>query len=397
MVRPVFLEKHKKIRIAFHLRDHVGWTAGIVYLGTLLQALKETNPDDWSIGLLGRNGDLSKNLSLLELADDVIASQPIERWTSAWVIHSLGSRIFHRNVVDDQLLKKHGIDVVAFGEAPEGSKIPALGWIADFQHLHFPEFFSDRELQDRNLAFSRLAERSARVILISESARRDFEGFVPQWADKARVLHPLTVIPDAVYNSDPDSVCTLYHLPRKFVFLPNQFWKHKNHIAVFQAVKILKEKGLSVSLVCSGYSGDYRHSTLFSELLLEISRLDIRDQVALLGVLPRDHVFQLMRRSICVVNPSQFEGYGMTVDEAQSLGKPMLLSDIPAHREQNPAGAVFFDALNSEELAEKMENIWLEGTPGPNVGLEAAYRRELPERRRKYAESFMAVVREVVI
>jgi len=393
----VSLEKpHKKIKIAFHLRDHLGWTAGLVYLETLFQALKDTNPDDLSIGVLGRNGELSNGLRFLEVADDVIAFQSIERWTSTWVIHGLGSRLLHRNLVDDHLLKKHGIDVVAFGEAPQGSKTPALGWIPDFQHLHFPEFFTDRELRDRSLSFSRLVERSARVILISESAKRDFERFAPQWTDKARVLHPLTVIPDAVYGTDPNSVCATYHLPRRFFYLPNQFWKHKNHITVFQAINILRQKGIQVFLVCSGYSGDYRHATLFSELLLEISRLDIRDQVALLGVLPREHVFQLMRQSICGLNPSRFEGYGMTVDESRSLGKPMLLSDIPAHREQNPAGAVFFDALNSEELAEKMENIWREGTPGPNSNLEEAYRRELPERRRKYAESFMAIVREVV-
>lgn len=391
----MFSEKRKKIKIAFQVKAHAGWTAGNVYLETLFQALKETTADELSIGVLGRNGDIPENSSFLKLADEIIRFEPIERWTRSWVVHNLGSRLFQRNLLDDHFLKQHRVDVVAFGEAPEGSRIPSLGWIPDFQHLNFPEFFSTEEQEHRNHVFSRLIEKSTRVILISESAKGDFETFAPDFAGKARVLTPITSIPPAVFETDARATCDSYNLPEKFFYLPNQFWKHKNHLTAFQAVRILKQKGIPVTLVCSGNSGDYRNATFFSELLLEISRLDIRDQVALLGLVPRDHVFQLIRRSICVLNPSLFEGYGMTVDETRSLSKPMILSDIPAHREQQSSG-IFFEPLNSEELAEKMEHIWNEGTPGPNFEGEAEYRRELPERKRKYAGSFMSIVREVV-
>ena len=37
----------------------------------------------------------------------------------------------------------------------------------------------------------------------------------------------------------------------KYFYLPNQFWKHKNHLIVFKALKILKEKDVEVTLVCS--------------------------------------------------------------------------------------------------------------------------------------------------
>jgi len=383
------------MKIAFQLKVHSGWTAGTVYLETLFQALKDTNPDV-SIGILGCNGDVTNHSNFRNFADDVIVYPRIKRWTPAWLINSTGSRLLGRNLVHDHLLKRRQVNVIAFGEAPQGSKIPTLGWIPDFQHLHFPEFFSVDERRHRDSSFSDVAASSARVILLSESAKRDFQSFAPQYAHKARVLQPITAIPTTVYDVDPDSICEQYDLPRNFFYLPNQFWKHKNHMTVFQAVGRLKENGILVSLVCSGDSGDYRHPELFSELLLEISRLGIRDQVALLGVVPRDHVFQLMRQSICVLNPSLFEGYGMTVDEARSLGKPTLLSDIAAHREQNPLGAVFFSPLASEELADQMERMWREAEPGPNAEAEATSRRELPARMYKYAESFMAVVREVV-
>jgi len=86
----------------------------------------------------------------------------------------------------------------------------------------------------------------------------------------------------------------------------------------------------------------------------------------------------------------------MTVDEARSVGKQALLSDIPAHREQNPPQAVFFEPRDCEDLAIKLKHIWHQKSPGPDMELEMQARQSLPERRRKYAESFMSVVHEVV-
>ena len=87
----------------------------------------------------------------------------------------------------------------------------------------------------------------------------------------------------------------------------------------------------------------------------------------------------------------------MTVDEARSFGKQILVSDIAPHREQNPPRATFFAKLDSESLAEQMERIWREVEPGPDARLEATSRNEMPERMRNYAESFIAIASEVLI
>ena len=375
------------------------WVGGGIYLQTLFQALKQANSEGGAglnIGIVGENGFLSDDSQIRELVDDVISYPPVRRWTSTWARENVSLRLRRHGVVRDELLRQHNVDVIAFGEAPEGSKIPALAWIPDYQHRHLPEFFSAAERTDRDVSFSRLAERAARVILISASVKRDFAAFHPRFADKARVLQPISAIPPSVYDDDPGLLCGQYNLPAKFFYVPNQFWKHKNHITVFRAVKILKDRGMPVFVACSGHLDDYRHPTFFSELLQEMSRLNIREQVALLGVVPRDHVFQLMRQSICVLNPSLFEGYGMTVDEARSFGKQMLISDIAPHREQNPPQAAFFNKLDSEGLALQMERIWREIAPGPNAEIEAVSRNEMPARMRNYAESFVAIVREVL-
>ena len=103
----------------------------------------------------------------------------------------------------------------------------------------------------------------------------------------------------------------------------------------------------------------------------------------------------LMRQAICVLNPSLFEGFGLTVDEARSLGKRVLLSDIAAHREQDPQKATYFDPYDSEDLAERLGLIWREVEPGPDIELELEARQSLAKRIHLCAESFMSVASEV--
>ena len=65
-------------------------------------------------------------------------------------------------------------------------------------------------------------------------------------------------------------------------------------------------------------------------------------------MLPRAHVFRLMRQSLAVLQPSLFEGWSTSVEEAKSVGKRMILLDIPVHREQDPPRALFFDPRDAE-------------------------------------------------
>lgn len=62
----------------------------------------------------------------------------------------------------------------------------------------------------------------------------------------------------------------------------------------------------------------------------------------------------LYRDASCFISASKFEGLGMPVVEAMSFGIPILLSDIPPHREVSLNKGEFFDSTDVNELAEKM-------------------------------------------
>ncbi len=384
------------VKIGFLSVGGESWPSGTIYATGLLRALRESFPKDIALCLITRERDEENPQDLRKLVDEVVVCPHPRRWSGAWVFQRLARRLTWRDYVSGLTLRRHRIDVIALAWTPPAARIPTISWLPDFQHLHLPEMFDREEHERRHRIYRGVARHAARVILLSEAVRRDFEQFAPHSAGKARVLPPVSYIPPDVYGEDPKLIARLYHLPEKYIYLPNQFWRHKNHLAAFHALRILKAKGVDVFLACSGYPGDERHPTYFADLLRTLSGWGLRDRVALLGMLPREHLFALMRQSVCVLNPSLFEGFGMTVDEARSVGKQVVLSDIPAHREQDPPRAIFFDPRDSEGLAARLEEVWRGLPPGPDAALEEEARRTLPERMANYARSFLAVVREVV-
>src|SRR6185436_9938567 len=134
-------------------------------------------------------------------------------------------------------------------------------------------------------------------------------------------------------------------------YLPNQFWVHKNHRVVLEALAILKQRGVNAVVAASGSREESRKSDYFDALSREIADRGIEANFRYLGLIPLAHVYALLRSSRALINPSRFEGWSTTVEEAKSFGVPMILSDIPVHREQAGEQADYFNVDDAVSLA----------------------------------------------
>ncbi len=244
------------------------------------------------------------------------------------------------------------------------------GWIPDFQHRHLPRLFTATDLQLRDEGITHLAAEAPAIVFSSETSARDYREF---WLDgKARpfVLHFCTVPDEAWFRGDSATVQKQHALPDRFLLVSNQFWQHKNHETVFAALGILAQRGIRPHLACTGSLEDYRGKAHVAKLREQIAALGIAEQVALLGLIPRAEQVQLMRRCVAVVQPSLSEGWSTVVEDARLLGKPVVLSDLAVHREQNPPGARFFARESAEELAAAIADTWASLAPGPDLVAE---------------------------
>jgi glycosyltransferase involved in cell wall biosynthesis len=274
-------------------------------------------------------------------------------------------------------------------------RIPKVSWISDFQHIHWPEFFSLEERQQRDRRFAQITAEANRVIVSNQCSYADAAQLYPE------TKHKLAVLPFTMYlgrnwqRADSEQIVLKYHLPRKFLFFPSQFWKHKNHLTLFRAIQLLRERGIDAVLVCTGFPHDYRFPAYAAELRKFLAARNLEIAVRLLGLLPRHDQVQLMRASAAVVQPSLFEGWSALAQESRSLGKVIFASDIPMHREQITERMHLFTPTSAEALADLLAFHWPTLTPGPDLDSEAKAASEYYIRIREFARQFIVLCRSV--
>ena len=191
------------------------------------------------------------------------------------------------------------------------------------------------------------------------------------------------------FRGDPATVQKQHALPERFLLVSNQFWQHKNHATVFAALGILAQRGIRPHVACTGSLEDYRGKAHVAKLREQIATLGIAEQVSLLGLIPRTEQVQFMRRCVAVVQPSLSEGWSTVVEDARLLGKPVVLSDLAVHREQNPPGARFFTRESAEELAAAIADAWASLTPGPDPVAEEKARTTARDAVQKFGHRFL--------
>ncbi len=258
----------------------------------------------------------------------------------------------------DKFLKNNNISILSHGlHFGLGSKsdVKSISWIPDFQHVYYPENFTFRNRIFKYINTLISAKTSSKIILSSNDAKRDLQKILPIKYEKT-IIHPYVFdLPLKKKILSYKQLKKKYKIPKNYFFIPNQFWKHKNHDLIVETLRYLKEKKNNrINIVLTGFPYDHRHENYFEELNQKIDKYQVRNNYIYLGVVPYLDVMSLMFNSIGIINPSKFEGCSSSVEQAKSMGKKVILSNINIHKEQNPSKGYYFHPDNFKQLAKKL-------------------------------------------
>ncbi len=103
-----------------------------------------------------------------------------------------------------------------------------------------------------------------------------------------------------------------------------------------------------------------------------------------------------MRRAAAIIQPSYFEGWSMLVEDCRALGKQIILSDIPIHREQSPPDATFFNPNDIQQLSTILADRWPQLRPGPDRLKENSAQHFLAERHIANAASLIEIIDKAI-
>lgn len=290
-----------------------------------------------------------------------------------------------------QKVKENKIDVVFPAMMDLGPNFP-VKWALEFfdcQPKYFPQYFSLRTRVGRDIYFTSSAKHASLIFVNSQNAKKDYCKFYNIPENRISVLPFCATLNTDYVLSDTPGVKEKYGITTPFFLISNQLYVHKRYDVAFEALKIVREKGYDVSIVCTGKMSET--NPLTQKLKTQIEQLGLKDNVKLLGMIPKREQIELMKQSISVVQPSEFEGdcSGQIID-AITLGQRAIASDIEVIKEVEFTGYVTYFKLDDvNDLADKM--IQFIETPYHRPSIE-----ELVNQERKYLHDFSDAIYNLI-
>ncbi|MBR1257971.1 glycosyltransferase family 4 protein [Bradyrhizobium sp. AUGA SZCCT0240] len=341
------------LRLAFTLIPRRLWAGGYNYQSNLFVALSRFHPGEFTpvvfAGACGEEADLAPIAAIPGV--EIVQSSAFEDGAGLAAALALGL-----DWAAAAEFRTQSIDAVFEAARFFGWRLPypAVAWFPDLQHRKFPELFPRAARWRREAGFRVQIASKRTIMLSSESALRDFRSYYPRAKNDVSMVRFATQPSLGHLSANPAEVIAQYRLPERYFYLPNQFYRHKNHQVVVDALTILKQRGVDVVVCASGSTEDPRGRGYFEHFMAEVRSRGLEKRFVHLGMIPQSHVYALLRACVALINPSRFEGWSTTVEEAKSFGVPLILSNLEVHREQTDGAARFFGADEPVTLADHL-------------------------------------------
>ena len=366
------------------------WAGGKNYLRNLFVATRDLSGSPITpVLFLGKHQSEASGFPDVE----TVATSLLDRKSPLWFLRKVIAKTTSQDVLLGRLMQRHNISVLSHSpHLGKQTAIKTIGWIPDFQHVYLPQFFTPQERSLRDRDFMSVCVQCDKVIVSSQAAQADLKSFAPDYVYKVELLRFVaSPVPLSNAASLPE-LQKIYNFDAPHFILPNQFWAHKNHRVVISALRELKRQGLRLLVLATGSTKDYRNPSFFPSLMQYAAECDVLDSFRVLGQIPFEHLAGLMRHAVAFINPSQFEGWSTSVEEAKSMGKQIVLSDIPVHREQAPERGFYFPAEDPKTLAGAMVAAYTGFDESHDAAMQDAATVRFPERLLEFGKAYLSVV-----
>lgn len=194
------------------------------------------------------------------------------------------------------------------------------------------------------------AKRSARIIAVSQSTSNDIVRFCRLPQSRVTVIHEGGVDEGASYSNDVIDDLGLQGKP--FFHCVGFFKKIKNPLRILEAFKSFRgdKRFEDFRLVLVGRVADPEND----EILRYARTIP---GVVWSGRIDDSQLRGLYRISKGLIFPSLYEGFGIPILEAQSLGCPVLCSNVSSMPEVAGDAALLVDPLSEDEISRAMKQL----------------------------------------
>jgi len=229
---------------------------------------------------------------------------------------------------------------------------PQVVTVHDAQHVGNPSALGRRTRALRHALFHATRIRAAQVIAVSEFTRNELLAAYPFSPERVHTIHEGAMAPTAVKDEERASARVKLRLSRPYFYYPAMLAPHKAHHQLLAAFHLFRQKHREFELIFSG-----AHAQRFTRLERDISRLNLQDCVRHLGYVEAREVAILLSGATALVYPSFYEGFGLPLLDAMSLGTPVVSSFCGSLPEVAGGAALLVDPRRPEQIAAALERV----------------------------------------
>lgn len=247
---------------------------------------------------------------------------------------------------------------VIFYVKPDGIDVNypfvAVHWdIGHRSTFMFPEF--SESFESREEYYNNVLNRALYILVETQAGKNELINFTQIATDRIGVMpiFPGSVIRENVSTATQKDILNKFGISsNQFFIYPAQFWPHKNHYILIEAMQKISKLHPNVKLILTGSE---KGNLEYIKNCIREKKLN--GQIKILGFVNNAELFTFYKNAIALVMPTFLGPSNMPPLEAASLNCPVVLSDLTGHRELLKDYATYFDPTNIDDLTEKMLSI----------------------------------------
>ena len=379
----------KKINLAIIFPSINDWLGGLNYFINLITALKLIQKKNFNFKIFS-SIENKKILKDLVPEKKVVYTNSLKKFSLNYIFRKVLEKIFKNDIYLEKIFMKYGINIISHDKPFKNIK--SICWIPDLQHKILKKNFNEKEIVHRDKIFENYLKNGTKVITSSKVAKNHLiKSYKYLNIEKINVLNFVPLIRTSKIKKF-SVIKKKYNLPLNYFFCPNQFWVHKNHKLIINAVNHIKNKKINFKIIFSGSRRDYRNHSHILSMMTKIKKNNLSNYFIFLDKITYEDVISIMYYSNAIINPSVFEGWSTTVEEGKLLKKIILLSKIDTHLEQMPKYANYFDVKDHKKLSQYL----LKFSKNKKLYKLKSINKKKIYYRKKFAENYYKILKDTL-
>ncbi len=279
-------------------------------------------------------------------------------------------------------LRRDGVQVYhgLSGELPVGlgkAGIRSVVTIHDLIFMRHPEWYNAADVKIYTSKLHHAVAEADSIVAISECTRRDICELTDADPGKVTVVYQ-SCAPRFTLDDIPDDdtmrliwhVGDRYGIPDRYILSVGSIEERKNMMLAVKALHLLPQ---DIALVVVG-----RYTPYADSLWRYAEENGLSERLVMLHDVPDDHLPPIYRRAEAFVYPSRYEGFGIPIIEAISMGLPVVACTGSCLEEAGGPHSIYVDPDDERAMAAAVASV-LCGAEG---------REQRIEQSRQYIQRF---------